>query len=52
MVHFLGAEGIHPDWVFGVKTEPFDAHCWVQHGEIVLNDAPDRVRQYSPILVV
>ena len=52
MVHFLGAEGIHPDWVFGVKTEPFDAHCWVQHGEVVLNDEPDRVRQYSPILVV
>jgi hypothetical protein len=52
MMHFLGAEGIHPDWVFGVKTEPFDAHCWVQHGEVVLNDAPDRVRQYSPILVV
>jgi hypothetical protein len=52
MVHFLGAEGIHPEWVFGVKTEPFDAHCWVQHGELVLNDAPDRVRQYSPILVV
>jgi hypothetical protein len=52
MVHFLGAEGIHPEWVFGVKTEPFDAHCWVQQGEAVLNDAPDRVRQYSPILVV
>ena len=52
LLHFLGAEGIHPDWVFGVKTEPFDAHCWVQHGEVLLNDIPDRVRQYSPILVV
>ncbi|MDE2051076.1 MAG: lasso peptide biosynthesis B2 protein [Gammaproteobacteria bacterium] len=52
LLHFLGAEGIHPDWVFGVKTEPFDAHCWVQYGEVLLNDVPDRVRQYSPILVV
>jgi hypothetical protein len=52
LLHFLGAEGIHPDWVFGVKTEPFDAHCWVQNGEVVLNDVPDRVRQYSAILVV
>jgi hypothetical protein len=52
LLHFLSAEGIHPDWVFGVKTEPFDAHCWVQHGEFLLNDVPDRVRQYSPILVV
>lgn len=52
LLHFLGAEGIHPDWVFGVKTDPFDAHCWVQQGEVLLNDIPDRVRQYSPILVV
>lgn len=52
LLHFLSAEGIHPDWVFGVKTEPFDAHCWVQQGELLLNDVPDRVRQYSPILVV
>jgi hypothetical protein len=52
LVHFLGVDGIHPDWVFGVKTEPFDAHCWVQQGEVVLNDVPDRVRQYSPILIV
>ncbi|MGH8181000.1 MAG: lasso peptide biosynthesis B2 protein [Steroidobacteraceae bacterium] len=52
LLHFLGAAGFHPDWVFGVKTDPFDAHCWVQHGEMLLNDVPDRVRQYSPILVV
>lgn len=52
LLHFLGAEGIHADWVFGVKTEPFDAHCWIQQGEVLLNDIPDRVRQYSPILVV
>ncbi|HEX3843547.1 MAG TPA: lasso peptide biosynthesis B2 protein [Steroidobacteraceae bacterium] len=52
LLHFLSAEGVHPDWVFGVKTEPFDAHCWVQQGELLLNDIPDRVRQYSPIMVV
>ena len=52
LLHFLNPEGIHPDWVFGVKTEPFDAHCWIQQGEVLLNDVPDRVRQYSPILVV
>jgi hypothetical protein len=52
LLHFLSAQDIHPDWVFGVKMEPFDAHCWVQQGEVLLNDVPDRVRQYSPILVV
>ena len=52
LLNFLDADGIHADWVFGVKTEPFDAHCWVQLGEVLLNDVPDRVRQYSPILIV
>lgn len=52
LLHFLGADGIRPDWVFGVKTEPFDTHCWLQQDEVLLNDVPDRVRQYSPILVV
>jgi Transglutaminase-like superfamily len=52
LLNFLGADGIRPDWVFGVKTEPFDTHCWLQEGEVLLNDVPDRVRQYSPILVV
>jgi hypothetical protein len=52
LLNFLAPEGIHPDWVFGVKTEPFDAHCWVQQGEMLLNDVPDRVRQYSPLLIV
>ncbi|MGA7537645.1 MAG: lasso peptide biosynthesis B2 protein [Steroidobacteraceae bacterium] len=52
LLHFLSADGICADWVFGVKTEPFDAHCWVQQGEVLFNDVPDRVRQYSPILVV
>lgn len=52
LLHFLSADGICPDWVFGVRAEPFDARCWVQQGEVVLNDVPDRVRQYSPILLV
>ena len=52
LVHFLAASGVYPEWVFGVRTAPFDAHCWVQRGEVVFNDTPDRVRQYSPILLV
>lgn len=47
---FLAAYDLHPHWVFGVRTAPFHAHCWVQHDGVVLNDLPDRVRQYSPIL--
>jgi hypothetical protein len=41
-----------PFLVFGVQTRPFLAHCWVQQGDIVLNDAAEHVRPFAPILVV
>jgi hypothetical protein len=50
--HFLARYGIFPTWVFGVKTEPFYAHCWVQQGDYVFNDTPDFIKGFSPILVV
>jgi hypothetical protein len=52
LVDFLAAEGMFPRWVIGVQTQPFGAHSWVQSGETVLNDHPDRVRRFRPILVV
>lgn len=39
-------------WVFGVRTWPFSAHCWLQIGDAVLDDEPDRVAVYTPIMVV
>ena len=35
--------------VFGVRTHPFEAHCWVQSGAVVLNDTLSHVRWYTPI---
>ncbi|MBX3621267.1 MAG: lasso peptide biosynthesis B2 protein [Rhizobacter sp.] len=52
LVHFMAAEGLHPRWVIGVKTRPFGAHAWVQHGDLVLNDQHEHVRRFTPILVV
>jgi hypothetical protein len=52
LVNFLASYGVFPEWVFGVKTDPFYAHCWVQQGECVFNDTHDYVRGFSPILVV
>lgn len=52
LLEFLARHGIYPDWVFGVQTRPFAAHCWVQHGEIVFNDTVEHVRGYTPIMVV
>lgn len=52
LLHFLARIGVFPQWVFGVKLEPFAAHCWVQAGEIVVNDIVDNVRDYTPIMSV
>jgi Transglutaminase-like superfamily len=52
LVTFLVWEGFHPAWVIGVKTNPFRAHSWVQAGGLVLNDMPENVRPFKPILVV
>ena len=48
----LARRGIHAHIVIGVRSDPFGAHCWVQHGEAVLNDTAEEVLRYTPILVV
>jgi hypothetical protein len=52
LIHFLACQGLFPQWVIGVRVRPFRAHSWVQSGSFVLNDLPERVRHYEPILIV
>ncbi len=52
LLEYLSRHGIFADWVFGVQTRPFAAHCWVQHGDIVFNDTVEHVSGYTPIMVV
>lgn len=52
MRQFLSKYGIVPDWVFAVRTQPFAAHCWLQHGDHVLTDIPFNLRRMVPILVL
>ncbi len=52
LVHFLATQGQFAQWVIGVRLNPFAAHSWVQSGGVVLNDQPERVRRYQPILIV
>jgi hypothetical protein len=40
------------DLVFGVRLDPFHAHCWVQRGAEVLNEPVETIRKYTPIMVV
>jgi hypothetical protein len=52
LTHFLARFGLYPDWVFGVQADPFEAHCWVQAGSVVLNDTVERVSAFTPIMCV
>lgn len=52
LLHFLAGFRLFPDWVFGVSADPFEAHCSVQLGDVVLNDTVERVSALIPILSV
>jgi hypothetical protein len=52
LIHFLARFGVFPDWVFGVSADPFEAHCWVQAGNVVLNDTVERVSAFTPIMSI
>jgi hypothetical protein len=52
LLRLLRRHGLDARWVFAVRTWPFEAHCWLQAGSTVLDDARDRLVAYHPILVV
>lgn len=52
LVRFLARRGIDSRIVFGVTREPFAAHCWVQAGELVLNDTVGNALAHTPIKVL
>lgn len=49
---FLTRRHLHTNIVFGVTSDPFSAHCWVQSGDIVLNDTIGNTRAYTVIRVI
>lgn len=52
MIRFLAKRKLHADLVFGVAGDPFSAHCWVQYGTTVLNDALGHTLALTPIKVI
>jgi hypothetical protein len=50
LLDFLAQYELYPTWVFGVKLNPFGAHCWVQTGDAVVNDDLEYIRNFSIIL--
>ncbi|MBU4433897.1 MAG: lasso peptide biosynthesis B2 protein [Alphaproteobacteria bacterium] len=52
MLRYLRLCGLDATWVIGVRTWPFRAHCWLQAGEVALDDDVERLLPYHPILAV
>ncbi|OGN50265.1 MAG: hypothetical protein A2352_02195 [Caulobacterales bacterium RIFOXYB1_FULL_67_16] len=52
LLRFLNAADLDADWVFGVRTFPFLAHCWLQIGEQCVSEAPETLTVYRPIMVI
>jgi hypothetical protein len=48
---FLCRRDVAADLVIGVKLHPFGAHCWLQDGTTVLNDALGGALGFKPVLV-
>jgi hypothetical protein len=49
----LGASmGLRANLVIGVHSLPFSAHCWVQSGDLILNDRLENIEPFEPILVI
>jgi hypothetical protein len=48
---FLRRRGVAADLVIGAKLYPFGAHCWLQDGDLVLNDTLAAARDFTPLLV-
>jgi len=41
--------GIAADLYFGVRLDPFAAHCWLQHEDLLLSDPLNFVADYTPV---
>ncbi len=52
LLRFLSRRGLSANIVFGVASEPFAAHCWVQAGDIVLNETLSDANAHTPIRMV
>jgi len=50
LLEWLGPSRAGTQLVFGVSAYPFAAHCWVQSGGRVIDDHPESVSRFEPIL--
>lgn len=51
-LRFLARRGLYSNIVFGVTYDPFSAHCWVQAGDIALNETVGMAMAHTIIRVL
>lgn len=44
--------GLCPTLLIGVRAQPFAAHCWIESGDLIVNDRRDTVTPFAPILMI
>ena len=49
-LHRSEASGVR--WVFGIRTGPFYAHCWLQADDLALTDFAEPLVNFSPVYAV
>ncbi len=49
LFRFMVMRGLRPDVVFGVRTAPFAAHCWVEWQGRLAGDSSDHCASFTPI---
>jgi hypothetical protein len=52
LTDFLYRQGVFAELLIAVRTRPFLAHSWVQAQGFVLNEVPEYIRGFTPILCV
>lgn len=52
LARFLANRSLHANVVFGVMGDPFAAHCWVQSGQLALNETVGDAEAFTPIWMI
>lgn len=52
LVGWLGRHGLPSTLVFGVKLDPFAAHCWVQSSTLLLSDRLEEIERFTPVRII
>mgnify|MGYP000863848554 CR=1 FL=1 len=47
--HFLIGQGVCSDLVFGVRSRPFSAHCWIEVDGVILDDGGENCHSFAEI---